>query len=578
MSEKRLMIYIIAIMTMFIGILIPLFLLSSNLELRTLAAKQSEAVINLSQGRGEIYDCNLYPLTSTTSNVYALAVSGEAAYSEYFRRLNSEDQKLAYELYDQTTPYLIELDTIEEDSPFEFFGTSRYIDQQIASNTIGYLDNNANGAQGIEKAFNDILVNGGVERDISYSKDALGELMMHSEPDLMIDYGTGQGIILTIDSTIQRIAEGIAAANIEKGAIVIMESKTGRIKASVSMPTLYPNNIVKNIEDNDTAFINRPSTAFNVGSVIKPFIAAELLEQGVDKNEVYECYGSIQVSDHSYRCFTDYGHGEVDMTKAIAVSCNGYFIDQGLQLSPKTLQQIGIDIGLGLGVTSEGYVVSEDGYLPTEDELTDLGERASYSFGQGMLMATPIQMAAAFNIFANDGTYISPTLVEGIYNQFTDTVDESFYAPVMRRVISSDTAQEVGDMLEQVITHGTTDEAAPLFGMAAGKSGTAQTGRYMTDEYGLPVEVDKEPVDETVAWFVGFYPADDPIYTIAVMQDSADKMGEDMGELFADICNSLRYFDSALPNSDGNQQVSVEDEDAEVEISSEQQPSEVGEQ
>ncbi len=533
-------------MAAFSGLLIPLFLLSSDVSLRQLAIKQSEAVVNLSKGRGEIFDCNLLPMTSLDSKIYALAVSGEAAYSEYFRRLDSEDQMMAYELYDQTTPYLIELNSAGEDSPFEFYGSTRYSGNQIAPNVIGYLDNDGGGAQGVEKTFDELLSGGGVAQDIVYSKDALGELMMYSEPELSRQNGSGQGIILSIDSTIQRIAEGIANEHIERGAVVIMESKTGRIKASVSTPSLSPSNIVQNIEDNDTAFINRPTVAFNVGSVIKPFVAAELIEQGYNTDEIYECYGSIEVNDHVYRCYTEYGHGEVDLREALAQSCNGYFIEKGLLMEPEMLRSLGIDIGLGVGVTQEGYVVSEGGTLPTAEQLKNLGERASFSFGQGMLMATPIQMTAAFNIFANEGVYISPTMIEGVYNQFTDTVDESFYSPVMREVISKNTAQTVGDMLETVITEGTADEAAPIVGSAAGKSGTAQTGRYMTDEDGVVIEVDGETVDETVAWFIGYYPAENPKYTITVMQDSSDSMGEEMGEIFALICNSLRYYDGEV--------------------------------
>ncbi len=525
---------------------ISLFLLSSNAELRQLASQQSEAVVNLSKGRGDIFDCNLMPMTSLNSTVYALAVSGEAAYSEYFRRLDSDDQMMAYELYDQTTPYLIELNSAGEDSPFEFYDSIRYSNNQIAPNVIGYLDNDANGAQGIEKAFDTLLGGSGVTQDIVYSKDALGELMMYSEPELLKENGSGQGVILTIDSTIQRIAEGIATQYLPRGAVVIMESKTGRIKASVSTPSLTPNNIVQNIEDNNTAFINRPSVAFNVGSVIKPFIAAKLLEQGYDSDEVYECHGKIEVNGHAYHCYTDYGHGEVDLRQALAVSCNGYFIEKGLAMEPEMLRSLGIDIGLGVGVTKDGYILSEKGTLPTGEQLENLGERASFSFGQGMLMATPIQMTAAFNIFANEGLYISPTMVEGIYNQFTDTVDESFYSPVIREVISQDVAKEVGYMLETVITDGTADEAAPIEGVAAGKSGTAQTGRYMTDENGVVTDEEGEPVDETVAWFIGYYPADNPKYTITVMQDSSDSMGEEMGEIFALLCNSLRYYDREL--------------------------------
>ncbi len=496
MKEGRLITIVLILMICFFGLLVSVFLLSSNVELYRLAAEQSEATINLSAGRGDIFDCNLEPLTSTTSKVYALAVTGEDAYSEYFRRLTTEDQQLAYELYNQKTPYLIELNELLSDNPYEFTDSSRYLDLQIASNIIGYLDNSALGAQGIEKAYNDLLERGGVIKDIVYDKDAIGSIMMSTQPQVDYIYGTGEGIILTIDKTIQRIGEGLAEQYLDKGAIVVMESKTGRIKAAVSTPMLYPNDILTNIEEDDGAFINRPATAYNIGSVIKPLMAAELIETGGNTDVIYECSGSIEVNGH---------------------------------------------------IMVDDYLVSESGVLPTSQQLEDLGERASFSFGQGMVMATPIQMTAALNIFANEGMYITPTLVEGIYNQLTDRVDESFYSPTMRRVISQQTAETVGGMLESVVPVGTADEAQPIVGTAAGKSCTAQTGRYIPHELLDFIPDDpQEKIDETVAWFVGYYPADDPKYTITIMQEGSYSLGEEMGEIFSQLCNSLRYYDEDL--------------------------------
>ncbi len=548
MSEGRLIAVVLSLMLVFFALLVSLFFLSSNIELRLLAQQQSEAVLSLAQGRGDVFDCNLEPLTSTTSKTYALAVTGEAAYADYFRQLAQEEQIKAYELYDQTTPYLLELEQPDNSNPFAFIDSERYLNEQIASNIIGYLDNSAAGAQGIEKAYNELLEEGGVKKSIYYDRDALGAIMMSTEPSLLHDYGTGQGIVLTIDKTIQRICEGIAVDSLPKGAIVVMEVQTGRIKAAVSTPMLYPNNILKNIEEDDGAFINRPASAYNVGSVIKPFIAAALIETGMDVNDTYECHGSIEVNGHRYSCFAERAHGKVDLETALAKSCNGYFIDKGIELSPQVLYDIGRDVGFGNAVMSDEYAVSEAGVLPTEEELENLGERASYSFGQGMIMATPIQITAAMNIFANDGVYIAPTLVEGVYNQLTDRMDESYYDPVIREVIPSDIAKEVSEMLKTVITEGTSDEAMPLFGEAAGKSGTAQTGRFISFEMSDEGSYDiNEQVDETVAWFSGYYPAENPKYTITIMQEGSDALGEEMGEIFSNLCNTLRYFDSDLP-------------------------------
>ncbi len=546
MKEGRLLFVFVGLMAGFFVLLISMFFLSTNMEYADMARRQSEAVITLSQGRGDIYDCNFMPLTGVESSDYALAVTGDTAYEEYFRVMDSEDIAQAYALYDQKTPYIIEVSERDDENPFEFTAPSRYVDNQTAAQIIGYLDNSGSGAQGIEKAYDDLLSAGGTRQDIEYGKSALGEILASTEPNVQSSDGTGQGIVLTIDSTIQRVCEGIAAQHLDRGAIVVMEVQTGRIKAAVSVPQLYPNDILRNIEDNDTAFINRTATAFNVGSVIKPLIAATLMEQGHDPDATYSCHGFIDVSDQTYSCFNGIAHGEIDMYDALSESCNGYFINYGIELSPEVLHQKAQEVGLGTEIMSDDFVVSEAGILPSIAELSNIGERASYSFGQGLFTATPIQITAMINTFANAGAYISPSLVEGVYNGYTDEMTESFYDPVIRRVFSENTAREVIAGMEMSVTEGSSDEAATLFGAVAGKSGTAETGRTLieaTDENG-------DPLDETVGWFSGFYPADDPKYTITVMQDGQNTMGEQMAEVFSQVCDTLRYHDSELPQGE----------------------------
>lgn len=546
MSEGRLIFLYLVFVTGFCIVLLSLFFISSNLTYSEMAGKQSRAVITLSKGRGEIYDYKLNPLTSVKSKVYALAVSGQDAYAEYFRSLDSSDQAKAYELYDKKTPYLIELAQNSPKGDFEFLGEARYLNEQPAAHIIGYLDNSGTGVQGVERAFDTLLKEGGVVKNVSYYKGALGEIMQNNKPSILRFDGTGEGIVLTIDTVIQRICEGIAK-NIKKGSIVVLETSTGRVKAAVSMPALYPSNIIKNLLDNDGAFINRSAAAFNVGSVIKPLIAAALLDNGLDKEEIYTCYGSIEVSGHTYRCYSLYGHGEVNLERAIEVSCNTYFINYGLQVPPQILAEFGRNVGFGNKLSIGDYTVSVKGRLPSATELSRIGERASFCFGQGLVTATPIQIAAMMNIFATGGVYISPTLIEGIYNQFSNEITESFYSPVIKRVLPQQDANVINKALCLAVSDGIAKNAQPLNATAAGKTGTAQTGRLIAIEEQTAQQISKgEPVDETVAWFCGYYPAQNPKYTIVVMQDASSLMGEAMCEIFAKICNKLCYYDEEL--------------------------------
>ena len=135
------------------------------------------------------------------------------------------------------------------------------------------------------------------------------------------------------------------------------------------------------------------------------------------------------------------------------------------------------------------------------------------------------------NLFAGEGQYLEPSFVEGIVNEYEQTVSESLYRPVQRQVFSPETAQTVREMLVGVVEEGLGQKASPHVGGAGGKTGTAQTGRY--DETG------EEIMD---AWFAGFYPADEPIYTIVVLLDSGMHSSDDASVIFAEVADSLRFF------------------------------------
>ena len=111
------------------------------------------------------------------------------------------------------------------------------------------------------------------------------------------------------------------------------------------------------------------------------------------------------------------------------------------------------------------------------------------------------------NLFANGGRYVEPVFVEGIVDEYTQSVTESLYRPVQRQVMDKDVAEVIRQMLVGVVEEGLGRKAAPRAGGAGGKTGTAQTGRYQEDG--------EEIMD---AWFVGFYPAEEPRYTIAAGQ------------------------------------------------------------
>ncbi len=173
-------------------------------------------------------------------------------------------------------------------------------------------------------------------------------------------------------------------------------------------------------------------------------------------------------------------------------------------------------------------LAAEAGQLPAPQELAQSGQLANFSFGQGSLLATPMQVAALFNTIAADGVYRSPYVLQATLDETTGQPVETLSHPRGRRVISAQNAALLRAMLVQVVQQGTAQDAAGLSGGAGGKTGTAQTGQFTP-----------EGTERCNLWFAGFWPAEKPRYTIVVLQDGAVHTAYSGAAIFAQVCNVL---------------------------------------
>ena len=160
-------------------------------------------------------------------------------------------------------------------------------------------------------------------------------------------------------------------------------------------------------------------------------------------------------------------------------------------------------------------------------ELAQSGQLANFSFGQGSLLATPMQVAALFNTFAADGVYRAPYVLQATLDETTGQPVENLSHPRGRRVIPAQSAALLRTMLVQVVQQGTAQDAAGLSGGAGGKTGTAQTGQFRDGE------------ELKNYWFAGFYPAEKPRWTIVVMQDAQTEPEVSSAAIFARLCDAL---------------------------------------
>ena len=337
----------------------------------------------------------------------------------------------------------------------------------------------------------------------------------------------GAGVRLTISRPVQRAVEAVAAETITTGCILVLDTATAQVRASVSLPGYDPEDVSASLDDPGSPLLDRTLAAYAVGSVFKPVLAAAAMEAGLDDLTV-DCPGYTIVDGQVFRCASGTAHGTVDLAAALEKSCNGYFIRLGQALGPDAVLEAAQSLGFGQSVSVAGSLRGAAGVLPERSALDSPGQLANFSFGQGQLLATPLQVAAMMNAVADGGVYRTPTFVLGTVDESTGQLVEAAPEGTSRRVFSEQTARRLWELLAGVVTEGTGHEGAPVHGSAAGKTGTAQTGQFTADGQ-----------EKMNLWFAGFCPADDPKYTVVVLQDGQTDPACSSAAIFGQVCEAL---------------------------------------
>ena len=164
------------------------------------------------------------------------------------------------------------------------------------------------------------------------------------------------------------------------------------------------------------------------------------------------------------------------------------------------------------------------------ETLENEGQFANFCFGQGVLLATPLQAAGMMNAIAAGGVYRTPLFVECVVDEATGEELAPLAHGSARRVFSEETAKRLQGLLAGVVAEGTGQQAAPAEGTAAGKTGTAQTGQFSGG------------TELKNYWFAGFVPAEQPRYTIVVLQDTQAEPAFSSAAIFARVAAGLEIL------------------------------------
>ena len=527
MSGRRVLALYAALLFGFAGVLCRLFYLASRTDYAARAAAQSTVTLELPARRGGFYDCMGLPLTGLEKRWLALCFPGQENYTRLYACTDTAGQELLYRSRSRAAPFLVEVDRDMTALGIPCYAASRrYAAAPLCPQLLGYLDGEGHGAAGLEKALDALLTGSGARDTLLCPVTAQGTLRTGEQVQhLQADSGA-VGARLTLSRSVQRAAEAVAAQTMTTGCILVLDVRTAALRACVSVPGFDPADPAASLEAPDSPFLNRALQSYAVGSVFKPVLAAAALEAGLQP--VFECTGAVVVDGQIFRCAGGVPHGQVDLAAALEKSCNGYFIRLGQQLGAESLLDAAKAFGFGQSLPLAEGLAAEAGQLPAPQELAQSGQLANFSFGQGSLLATPMQVAALFNTLAADGVYRAPYVLQATLDETTGRPVENLSHPRGRRVIPAQSAALLRAMLVQVVQQGTAQDAAGLSGGAGGKTGTAQTGQFTP-----------EGAERCNLWFAGFWPAEKPRYTIVVLQDGAIHTAYSGADIFAQVCNAL---------------------------------------
>lgn len=508
-------------------LMIRLFFIVTDESYAAAATEQSVYTRTISISRPNFFDRSGYPLTGTENKILAAVFPGNEAGNLLIDCISKSDSEYYKSSLMKSAPFTVELEKpIPAEIPIKTIETpKRYGTDAAARHLIGYLDYSGGGVSGLESALNGYLSDNTTETKLRVGVNANRELINSQNAEVFDEGGDGAGVTLTIDRTLQRTAERIADSSFDKGAIVILDCESAEIRAMVSRPNFDQNDISKSIELNDGSLINRALTPYSLGSVYKPVIAAAAVEAGLG-GFWYECTGTIEIDENIYSCNEGKAHGMLDMQGALTHSCNTYFIALGQRLGGEAIYNISSSLGFnGSAELCENFITAL-GQLPNKETLINGGgELINHCFGQGKLLASPLQVAAYMNCIASGGLYTKPSVVKSIGGVDCEQ-------PRVSRVISSDTAKRLTEYLSSVTKNGTGMYAQPTYVDASGKTGTAQTGRYNSDGS-----------EAVIGWFCGFFPSEAPHYTIAVMVENEGYGYETAAPVFKQLADFMTVYD-----------------------------------
>ncbi len=370
--------------------------------------------------------------------------------------------------------------------------------QNLFSHVVGYA---TNGRMGVESQANYYLINSGAPLSEKAALDLNGEKY------------PGDDVYTTLDVHLQQVAS--TALGIYQGAVIVTEPSTGRVLAMLSKPDFDPAQIAaiwdELVEDKESSILlNRVTQGlYPPGSTFKIITALEYIRENPDsyQNYSYNCTGSLAKGEDRIQCYHGSVHGQVNLTRSFAKSCNTSFANIGFLLDrgafEKTLSSL---------LFNEKPPVAFNANISRVDispQTTD-SDMMQVSIGQGTTSITPLQLNMITCAIANGGVLMEPYVIDHVQNSAGSKV-KTFSPTSYGKIMEPEEAQILVGLMEDVVEEGTASRLKGLSYTAAGKTGSAEFGTVKGDSH---------------AWFTGFAPVEDPEICVTIIIEGAGAGGD----------------------------------------------------
>lgn len=345
------------------------------------------------------------------------------------------------------------------------------------AHAVGYL---GYGKLGLENTANFYLLR---------SHDATGKRLRHAFTG---EKNMGDSLVTTLNPALQDAA--YRALSDYKGAVIAMESETGKVLAVVSKPDFDPNTIAETYEalsqDNESAsLLNRATQGrYAPGSTFKILTTLAYMHEHPTDYPAYtfDCTGSFLSDGKEIHCYHDKAHGEEDLLASFTNSCNSSYASLSLSLDADRFTKLCNQALFNQRIAFD--LPTEASRFALEEDASD-AVRMETAIGQGKTLATPLQMALLVSAIDNGGKVPKPYLMKETVSADGKTV-ESFVPKDSRgyTLMSEEDALVMQGYLRSVITDGTGSGLLTDRYEAYGKTGTA--------EY--------NSAGDSHSWFVGY--------------------------------------------------------------------------